>query len=89
MSTARYIFEGTWEEISREAERLAGKRLRVEVLGNTQEVGEPALPLPATASPEARAQAILDWGYGHPPRNAPPLSDDAISRDSIYSAEYE
>ena len=88
MST-RDILEGTWEQINRQAERLAGKWLRVEVVEHGQEPEGQLLPLYASASPEAQAQAILDWGYGHVPRDALPLSDEAISRESIYSDKYD
>jgi hypothetical protein len=81
----RDIFEGTWEEIARHADRFRGKRLRVEVLENGQDATEDAaLPFHATATPEERARAILAWGRSHAPRNAPPLSNEAISRESIY-----
>jgi hypothetical protein len=36
-----------------------------------------------TASPEERAQAVEEWANQHR-SSAPPLSDEAISRDSIY-----
>ena len=36
-----------------------------------------------TASPEARARAVEEWANQHR-SSAPPLSDEAISRDSIY-----
>jgi hypothetical protein len=87
MSTTRTIIEGTWEQINRQAGHLAGKWLRVEVVENRPEPERTSPPTHATASPDAQAQAILDWGYGHPPRDAAPLSDDAISRESIYSEE--
>ena len=61
---------------------------KVEVLENGQaELAIPEPPFYATASPEERAQAILDWGRSHRPRNAPPLSDEAIRRESIYFGE--
>ena len=40
------------------------------------------LPTPKTASPEERAAAFEAWSAGH--RLTPPLSDYAVSRDSIY-----
>lgn len=86
MSTTRNILEGTWEQINRQAGQLAGKWLRVEIMEAAEE-GTQSLPFHATVSPEARAQAILDWGYSHAPRNAPQLSDEAVSRESIYSEE--
>ena len=36
-----------------------------------------------TASPEERARAVEEWANQHRP-SAPPLSDEAIDRDSIY-----
>jgi hypothetical protein len=87
MNTTNRIFEGTWEQINRQAEQLAGKWLRVEVIPRGPEVEDLPLACDATPSSEARAQAILDWGYGHARRSAPPLSDEAISRESIYSDE--
>ena len=35
-------------------------------------------------TPEERAQAFIQWAESHH-NTAPPLSDEAISRDSIYS----
>jgi hypothetical protein len=37
MITRGQVWEGTWEEIAQHADRLAGKRLRVEVLENGHE----------------------------------------------------
>lgn len=36
-----------------------------------------------TASPEERARAVEEWA-NHRRSSAPPLSDEAISRDAIY-----
>jgi len=47
---------------------------------------EPKTPQPSlfeTASPEERARAVEEWASRHR-SSAPPLSDEAISRDSIY-----
>ena len=87
MSISRNIFEGTLEQINRHADRLAGKWLRVEIVDGAASPSGLVPPSDAANSPEARAQAILDWGYGHSPRNARPLSDEAVSRESIYSDE--
>ncbi len=87
MSTGGNVLEGTWEQINLQAGRLAGRCLRVEVVANGRDSEGQPLPFHATASPEAQAQPILDWGYRHAPRNAPPLSEDAICRESIYSEE--
>jgi hypothetical protein len=79
------VLEGTWEEIAQHAEIFAGKRLRVLLLPTTPEphAGK-AAPFHETASPTEWAEAFFAWGHGHPRREAPPLSDAAISRESIY-----
>ena len=79
------VLEGTWEEITQHAERFAGRRLRVLLLPATSEphVGK-AAPFYETASPTEWAEAFFAWGHGHPRREAQPLSDAAISRESIY-----
>jgi hypothetical protein len=41
-----------------------------------------------TASPEERARAVEEWANQHR-SSAPPLSDEAISRDSIYGKREE
>jgi hypothetical protein len=85
--SAGQVFEGTWEEVSRQAERLAGKRVRLAVIENGQaDLDEGKLPFYATASPEERARAWEEWCSLPRPR-VPPLSDEAISRESIYSPE--
>lgn len=43
-----------------------------------------APPLTTTASPQERARAFRAWAESHR-RDTPLLSDDAISRESIYS----
>lgn len=48
---------------------------------------EPKSPQPSffeTASPEERAKAVEEWA-SHQRSAAPPLSDEAISRESVYS----
>ena len=81
---AGQVFEGTWEEVSMQGDQLAGKRVRLVVVDDGErETARASLPFYATATPEERAQAILKWGRDHTPRNAPPLSDEAISRESI------
>jgi hypothetical protein len=44
----------------------------------------PEQPSFATATPEERARAVAAWA-NQPRSAAPPLSDDAISRASIYA----
>lgn len=40
-------------------------------------------PFHETATPAERAKAFREWAESHPP-NQPYLSDEAISRESIY-----
>jgi hypothetical protein len=81
------IFEGTWEEVARQADRLAGKRVRLIVVDNGhEEPAEAELPFYATATPEERARAWDEW-CGLPRPHVPPLSEEAISRESIYSPD--
>ena len=81
---AKQVFEGTLEELNRRKEAFSGKRLRIEVLGDLDRPIPPA-EHPIGVSADARARSILDWGYGHRPRRSVPLTDEAISRDSVYS----
>ena len=41
-------------------------------------------PFYETATPQQRAQAFLEWAESHRGKNHPSLSDEAISRESIY-----
>jgi hypothetical protein len=87
ISRDRQILAGTWEEIVQRADHLAGKQARVEVLHDRHEKKQSsALPFYATATPEQRARAWEEWCHLPRPR-VPPLSDEAISRESIYSPE--
>ncbi len=93
MTRTAQVLEGTWEEIQRQGEHLAGKRLRVHVLENGLggETGpgdetHPSQPFYATATPAERARAFREWAESHS-RETPVLSDDAISRESIYFGE--
>ena len=87
MNAARDILEGTWEEIAGQAGHLAGRRVRVEVIENGLR-GQEAEPLPfyATATKEERVRALREWAASHL-LDTVFLSDDAISRDSIYFGE--
>nr|WP_238360552.1 hypothetical protein [Iningainema tapete] len=44
--------------------------------------------VPTVLSPQERAQAFVKWAKSHSIQ-APPLSDEAISRESIYTREDE
>jgi hypothetical protein len=85
--SAGQVLEGTWEEVSRQAERLAGKRVRLVVVENGQaDLPEAKLPFYAPATPEERVRAWEKW-CSLPRPKVPPLSDEAISRECIYSPE--
>ena len=88
MGPSRYrTIEGTWEEIARQADTLAGKRLFVTVLENGQsESPTPELPDNTASRGPDRARAFREWAESHS-RDSPILSDDAISRESIYFGE--
>lgn len=66
-------FEGTWEEVSRHAGALTGKRLRVTVLGEAAE--------PISLDEQERLLDELAARHSHLP--APP--EDAFTRESIYA----
>jgi hypothetical protein len=44
----------------------------------------PGLSLESAMTPEQRAKAFDDWAEDFPYRRSTPLSDDAISRESLY-----
>ncbi|MBW4602267.1 MAG: hypothetical protein KME29_22520 [Calothrix sp. FI2-JRJ7] len=46
-------------------------------------------PTPLTLSPTERAERFVNWARSHSEIKAPPLSDEAISRESIYTREDE
>jgi hypothetical protein len=87
MTATGQVFEGTWEDVVREAERFAGKHVRLQVMENGEEESPRAQPpFYVTATPEERARAWREW-CDAPRRQVPPLSDEAISRESIYFSE--
>jgi hypothetical protein len=82
-----HIYEGTLEEIIRRYGReLNGQRVRVTTL--------PVLPATKekvfheVATPEEWAKELRAWAASHDP-NIPPLSDEAMSRESIYEGRGE
>jgi hypothetical protein len=76
------VYEGTLDEIAaRHGKELAGRRLKVTV-ADDQPGGE-EMPFYKTASAEEWSRAWHAWVDSHP-ANTPVLSDEAISRDSIY-----
>lgn len=46
-------------------------------------------PTPITLSPTERAERFVNWARNHSEVKAPPLSDEAISPESIYTREDE
>src|SRR6266545_3378404 len=78
--------EGTWEEVTRDTGRFAGKRVRIIVLPDEGGDATPQRPFYEAATPEEWARAFGEWAAGHH-RSTPLLSDAAISRDSIYGDE--
>ena len=49
----------------------------------------PAKPVQSAMTPAERAKAFQDWAENFPSRRKTPLSDDAISREAFYRADYE
>jgi hypothetical protein len=75
------VLEGTWEEVAGQAKLFAGKRVRLTVISDdaAQDLSSPPL-----LSPEARARDFRTWAASHPARTGPVLTDEAMSRESIY-----
>lgn len=73
--------EGTWEEIAAHSEELAGRRVQVRILPDpaSDEGGQNA----QRESFEAWQAGFRDW-LASLPRDVPVLSDEAMSRESIY-----
>lgn len=81
---ADQTIEGTWEQILTYGERFAGKRVRLIIVDD--ENGGTGSPDPTPrqfSTPEDRARAFMEWAASHS-RDTPLLSDEAISRESIY-----
>lgn len=51
-----------------------------------QYAAQTGAPLPPT-SPEDRAEAFESWARNFPQTEAPPLSDESISRESLYRTD--
>ncbi|MGB7591397.1 MAG: hypothetical protein WCD04_13780 [Terriglobia bacterium] len=76
-----------------EAELAAqAQRKGVPVIQYVQRILEqhvPGLSLESALTPEQRAKAFDDWAEDFPYRRSTPLSDDAISRESLYRKDDE
>lgn len=80
------VIEGTWEEVARQADQFAGKHVRLLVLST--ELPAPEVPPLGLSTPAERAKAWREW-CDTPRRSLPQLSDDAVSRESIYFGEQD
>jgi hypothetical protein len=85
---AEQVLEGTWEEIARQADQFAGKRVRLTVLpaggaGLTPSRG----PLDEAASREELVRALDRIAEMN--RHLPVLPDSAFERESIYADDDE
>ena len=75
------VYEGTLEEITeRYGKELNGQRIRVTTLPKQ---GTQEKPFYETATAEEWTRELRAWAASHDP-NTPLLSDEAMSRDSIY-----
>ncbi|MBS1807166.1 MAG: hypothetical protein JST84_03110 [Acidobacteria bacterium] len=69
--------------------KAEAKGLTISDLLRSLAENEAPIPPPfETASPEERARAVEEWA-NRPRSMAPPLSDEAISRDHIYGEREE
>ena len=77
---------------SRLIAQAAAQGTSVEVLLKTLVEGllaSSSQPTSLTISPQERAERFVNWARSHSSIKAPPLCDDAISRESIYTREDE
>jgi hypothetical protein len=77
---------------SRLMAQAASQGISVEILLKTLVDGLLAnslQPMPLTPSPQERAERFVNWAKSHSSIKAPPLLDNAISRESIYTREDE
>ncbi|NMG19732.1 hypothetical protein [Brasilonema bromeliae] len=76
---------------SRLMAQAAAQGTSVEVLLKTlvESLLASSQPTPLTLSPQERAERFVNWARSHSSIKAPPLCDDAISRESIYTREDE
>ncbi len=74
---------------SRLMAQAAAQGTSVEVLLKTLVEGLLASSWQGSISPQERAERFVNWARSHSSIKAPPLSDDAISRESIYTREDE
>jgi len=68
--------------LTQEEKSLLAQKVKPDLEETSPDNGE--RPFYETASPEERAQAFLEWAESHRGKNHPSLSDEAMSRESIY-----
>lgn len=78
---AEQVIEGTWEEISQQAQGWAesGKRMRLIIPISEEEMMDET----GLSAPRGRVSAFQDWVKSHS-KDTPLLSDAAVSRESFY-----
>ena len=81
------VIVGTWEEIARHAEELAGKRLQVTILDDDAfDLSGEDRSFAATATNEEWLR-MLD-AVAEENRGLPVLSDDAFDRETLYEERF-
>jgi hypothetical protein len=81
MNTTSKTFEGTWEEILKHADELAGHRVRVAVIDNEPNPYDPPAFDNSPEAIEAWVESFHEWVHNLP--TLPTVIDD--SRESIYA----
>lgn len=81
----KHFVEGSWEDVLTHAEEFEGHRVRVIVLDDGEEARKDTSQLSSVDIQER----LLAWKSfsSEPLSGAPPLSDFAVSRESIYDNE--
>jgi hypothetical protein len=76
---------GTGEELEPILKQMPKQQFRLTLLEGqeSEDRSSAERPFYKTATPEEWAKAFREWAASHDP-TTPPLSDEAISRDSIY-----
>jgi hypothetical protein len=81
------MIEGTGAELARLLGQMPGRRFRLIELpdgeGQQEPAAERSLPFYETATADEWTTAFRLWAEGHR-ADRPPLSEEAVSRDSIY-----
>jgi hypothetical protein len=78
-----------YDEVLKEMGLPEGTEIEIEKHEDGVLLKPHAAPVPRPLSPQEKAQAFREWVSRLPVSAAPPLSDEAISRESIYTREDE